>query len=160
MDRTGFRKRYREIALVAFTPAALNGYGPTGGSGESSAGLGSTRHASVCRTYAAGDAEAYPGTARNHVHQVGQLLSTRPDLVPHDYVAELSKLQDQAPEVAYVEIAAIVEREFGRPPEQVFGSFNEAPQAAASVAQVHKRGASDGTPVVVKVRRPGIEQQV
>jgi len=92
--------------------------------------------------------------------KVGQILSTRPDLMPQDYVAELSKLQDHAPAVAYEDIAAAIERELGGPPESVFNSFEREARAAGSIAQVHGAVLPGGEPVVVKVRRPGIESLV
>jgi ubiquinone biosynthesis protein len=92
--------------------------------------------------------------------KLGQMLSTRPDLLPPDYIAELSKLQDDAPKVPYDQIAAIIETEFGKPPEEVFASFDPDPRGAGSVAQVHSAVLADGAHVVVKVRRPGIEHQV
>ncbi|HTQ11231.1 MAG TPA: AarF/ABC1/UbiB kinase family protein [Fimbriimonadaceae bacterium] len=92
--------------------------------------------------------------------KLGQMLSTRPDLLPPDYIVELSKLQDHAPTVPYDEIASIVRREFGEEPGAVFPSFEVQPRAAASIAQVHSAKLPDGAPVVVKVRRPHIEAQV
>ena len=116
MDRTDSRKRYREIALV-LSHHGFEWLWSDWGFGRI---FGRVRKHRGTRPSAE---HTQPEMLRLTLEQlgttfikVGQLLSTRPDLVPHDYVAELSKLQDQAPEVAYVEIAAIVEREFGRPP--------------------------------------------
>ena len=92
--------------------------------------------------------------------KIGQVLSTRPDLVPPDYLAELSKLQDNAPRVPYAEIAAAIEQEFGKKPEELFQTFDPEARAAGSIAQVHAATLADGTRVVVKVRRPGIEKLV
>ncbi|MCW5941903.1 MAG: AarF/ABC1/UbiB kinase family protein [Fimbriimonadaceae bacterium] len=92
--------------------------------------------------------------------KIGQMLSTRPDLVPPEYLAELSKLQDDAPRVPYPEIADVIEREFGQAPERLFRTFDPEARAAGSVAQVHGATLPEGTPVVVKVRRPGIERLV
>lgn len=92
--------------------------------------------------------------------KIGQVLSTRPDLVPPDYLAELSKLQDNAPRVPYAEIAATIEQEFGRKPEELFQTFELEARAAGSIAQVHAATLADGTAVVVKVRRPGIDKLV
>ncbi len=92
--------------------------------------------------------------------KIGQVLSTRPDLVPAEYIAELSKLQDHAPQVRYADIRERIGVELGGPPETVFQSFDPTPLAAASIAQVHRAVLPDGTPVVVKVRKPGIDIQI
>lgn len=92
--------------------------------------------------------------------KIGQMLSTRPDLLPEAYIAELTKLQDQAPSVAYEQILATFHEEFGKPPDQVFQSFSPEPRATASIAQVHEATLTDGTKVVVKIRRPGVQVQV
>lgn len=92
--------------------------------------------------------------------KIGQMLSTRPDLLPPEYLSELSKLQDDAPRVPYAEIVAAIEQEFGKGLDELFQTFDTEARAAGSIAQVHAATLPDGTPVVVKVRRPGIEKQV
>ncbi len=92
--------------------------------------------------------------------KLGQLLSTRPDFVPADIIQELSRLQDSVPPVPPEDIAAEVEREIGRPLDQVFSRFDPEPLGAASIGQVHRATLHDGADVVVKVRRPGIEETV
>lgn len=92
--------------------------------------------------------------------KLGQVLSTRPDLVPPAYEAELARLQDAGPLVPGPLIAAAVESALGRPLEHAFASFDRRPLAAASIAQVHAARLADGTEVVVKVRRPGVVEQV
>jgi ubiquinone biosynthesis protein len=92
--------------------------------------------------------------------KLGQTLSTRPDLVPPDYLAELVKLQDNVRSIPYDQVAEVIERELGQPPEQLFASFERVPRAAASIAQVHRAILRDGSKVIVKVQRPGIEAQV
>jgi ubiquinone biosynthesis protein len=92
--------------------------------------------------------------------KLGQAISTRTDLLPPEYIVELTKLQDNAPCVPYEEVAQIVEAEMGRRPEMVFASFEREPMAAASLAQVHRAVLSDGSQVVVKVQRPGLEKRI
>ena len=92
--------------------------------------------------------------------KLGQLLSTRPDLVPPEYIAEFSKLQDSAPPFSYDQAAEVVQRELGGPPEKIFKTFNTQPLASASIGQVHEALLHDDTPVVVKVQRPGVERLV
>ena len=92
--------------------------------------------------------------------KLGQILSTRADLLPPEYLAELTKLQDSAPPVAFEEIQQTVVTELGRPIEQIFAQFDPAPLAAASIGQAHAATLFDGTEVVVKVRRPGVVEQV
>jgi ubiquinone biosynthesis protein len=92
--------------------------------------------------------------------KLGQLLSTRSDLLPPEFIAELSKLQDAAPPVPVDVIREVIRSELGAEPEQVFASFDDLPLASASIGQAHTATLDDGTPVVVKVRRPGAVAQV
>ncbi len=87
----------------------------------------------------------------------GQVLSTRPDLLPDDIAEELSKLQDQVPPFPGEQARAVVERAYGAKLENYFSAFDLTPIASASVAQVHIARLHDGTEVAVKVLRPGIE---
>ena len=87
----------------------------------------------------------------------GQVLSTRPDLLPEDIAEELAKLQDQVPPFPDAQAVAIVERALGGKLTDFFSEFSHAPLASASVAQVHAARLPDGSEVVVKVLRPGIE---
>ncbi|MBM9615844.1 AarF/ABC1/UbiB kinase family protein [Desulfobulbus rhabdoformis] len=89
--------------------------------------------------------------------KLGQLLSTRPDLIPADFLGELSKLQDDIPPFSGEEVRAIFEEELGRAPEEIFPTFDVEPLAAASIGQVHQATLDDGTAVVIKLQRPGIE---
>lgn len=92
--------------------------------------------------------------------KLGQILSTRPDILPHSYIAELEKLQDTAPTIPVEQIHGVIEAEFGVPVNEVFMEFQPIPLAAASLAQVHCARLADGVPVIVKVQRPGIEEQI
>ncbi|WP_422935121.1 ABC1 kinase family protein [Sinomonas sp. P47F7] len=92
--------------------------------------------------------------------KLGQALSTRPDLLSSAYRDELSLLQDQAPPVPAAAVAETLERELGGRPEEVFASFDPVPLASASLGQAHAATLADGTEVVVKVRKPGIVEQV
>jgi ubiquinone biosynthesis protein len=87
--------------------------------------------------------------------KLGQLLSTRSDLLPPDFIAELTKLQDAAPPVRIDVIREVIRSELGAAPEDVFASFDDQPLASASIGQAHTATLADGTSVVVKVRRPG-----
>lgn len=89
--------------------------------------------------------------------KLGQILSTRPDLVPPEYVIEFSKLQDSAPPFPYPQVVEVVQNELGNPPEKIFKTFDVQPRASASIGQVHTARLHDDTPVVVKVQRPGVE---
>ncbi|HEY0867448.1 MAG TPA: AarF/UbiB family protein, partial [Fimbriimonas sp.] len=92
--------------------------------------------------------------------KLGQAISTRTDLVPPDYVAELAKLQDDAPPIPYEEVAEVIRSELGASPDLIFRNFEREPVAAASIGQVHRAEREDGTRIVVKVQRPGTEEQV
>ncbi|MGD8517619.1 MAG: AarF/ABC1/UbiB kinase family protein [Anaerolineae bacterium] len=92
--------------------------------------------------------------------KVGQFLSGRADLLPPAYIEEFSKLLDAAPPVSVEEVYATIEQELGAPTEELFLTFETVPIASASIGQVHRASLSDGTAVVVKVQRPGIEETV
>jgi ubiquinone biosynthesis protein len=86
--------------------------------------------------------------------KLGQVLSTRSDLLPPGYLSELARLQDAAPEVPAEKVLGILERELGRPVGEVFTDFDPRPLATGSIGQAHLATLADGTEVVVKVRRP------
>jgi len=92
--------------------------------------------------------------------KLGQLLSTRPDLLPPDYIEQLERLQDQVQPIAFEEIKNVLEAELGLPHQEVFRSLECEPLASASIGQVHKGILKSGESVVVKIQRPGIEKIV
>src|SRR5262252_805683 len=92
--------------------------------------------------------------------KLGQMLSTREDLLPQAWTAELARLHSQVPAVPFDELLPQVEQALGRSPFEVFDDFEREPCAAASIAQVHRAKLASGKPVVVKIRRPGIEAKI
>ncbi|MBV8217969.1 MAG: AarF/ABC1/UbiB kinase family protein [Solirubrobacterales bacterium] len=92
--------------------------------------------------------------------KLGQLLSTRADLLPPDYRAELAKLQDDAPRMPGQAVAEVVALEIGGDLDTLFARFDLEPLAAASIGQVHAATLLDGTEVVVKVRRPRAVEEI
>jgi ubiquinone biosynthesis protein len=92
--------------------------------------------------------------------KLGQILSTRPDVIGVTLAEELSKLQDAAPADSFAVIRTIVETELGEPLEDLFADFEEIPLASASIGQVHRARLPDGKWVVVKVRHAGIEETI
>ena len=92
--------------------------------------------------------------------KLGQFLATRADLLPPSYQRELARLQDAAAPVPSAQIQAVIEAELGRPVSELFARFDPEPLAAASIGQAHAATLPDGTEVVVKVRRPGVVEQV
>ncbi len=92
--------------------------------------------------------------------KLGQILSTRPDLLPAEYIEELSKLLDAAPPVASDAIVAQLETELGAPVGDLFAHFDPQPIAAASIGQAHHAVLHSGEAVIVKIQRPGIERVV
>jgi ubiquinone biosynthesis protein len=92
--------------------------------------------------------------------KLGQLLATRPDLVPKEYVEEFQKLYDQTPPSPPEEVRRVLVEEWGRAPEEVFAQFDPAPLASASIGQVHRGVLQDGTKVAIKVQHVGIEERM
>lgn len=92
--------------------------------------------------------------------KLGQILSTRTDLLPFEYQAEFAKLQDAAPTIPIESVRTTLLAELGKPSEEVFAALDPTPLAAASIGQAHAAILPDGTEVVVKVRRPGVVEQV
>ena len=92
--------------------------------------------------------------------KLGQALSTRPDLVPVDFIKELSKLQDDIPARPYEEVRMRIESEFDAAISDIFESFDEKPCASASIGQVHRATLKNGDEVAVKVQHPGIRKTI
>src|SRR6185312_3176116 len=88
--------------------------------------------------------------------KVGQIMSTRPDLIPEYLSTALSELQDHVGPFPFEEVVRSVEGDFGRPLASLYAEFSPVPLASASVSQVHKARLPDGRIVAVKVRRPDV----
>lgn len=159
--RLPHRRRFRQIASAAARHGLGFLAGPTG--------LG--RLAPFQRGWLGHTARDNPYTRPEHVRlaleelgatfvKLGQILSTRGEILPADYQAELARLQDAAPAVAAAEILDTVAGGLGRDPSSVFASFDLRPLASASIGQAHGATLLDGSNVVVKVRRPDVVAQV
>jgi len=92
--------------------------------------------------------------------KMGQVLSSRPDLVPMDLIAELSRLQDEIPPFAFDLVKKTIAAEFGRPLEDVFLFMDETPFASASIGQVHRASVTGDDRLAVKIQRPGIRKTI
>ncbi len=89
--------------------------------------------------------------------KLGQLLSTRPDILPGKYVDALTDLQARVPAVAWLEVESLIRQELGKPIEEVFSSIDRQAIAAGSIGQVHRATLKDGQSVALKIQRPGID---
>lgn len=150
-------KRYREIANVL----AKHGFGYLLNQ------LGLTEFLNLSRDKFSGKQEKNAASSSRRLRLVleelgptfiklGQLLSTRSDLLPADYISELSKLQDEVPPFSFDKVRERVQMELGANLEDIFASFEREPLAAASIGQVHRAQLKTGEKVVVKIQRPGI----
>ena len=92
--------------------------------------------------------------------KLGQVLSTRPDLIPIEFVTELARLQDDVPSFDFSEVERIIQEELHEAPTALFDSIEASPVASASLGQVHLALTRDGEPVAVKVQRPGIRKTI
>lgn len=155
------RRRFRQIASAA----SRHGLGYLAGP----VGLG--RLVRFERGWFGHDRRERPYTRPEHVRlaledlgatfvKLGQILSTRGDLLPADHQAELARLQDAAPPVPTAAILDAIGTEFGCDAGSVFSTFDLQPLASASIGQAHAATLADGSEVVVKVRRPGVVAQV
>jgi ubiquinone biosynthesis protein len=92
--------------------------------------------------------------------KLGQVLSTREDLLPPTWTTELDRLHSHVAPVPFDDLLPQVEQALGRSPFEVFDDLEREPYAAASIAQVHRAKLASGTPVILKIRRPGIEAKI
>jgi ubiquinone biosynthesis protein len=92
--------------------------------------------------------------------KLGQMLATRPDVLPPAYVTELARLQDETTPVPFADLSAVIRSELGADPAELYGSIEETPLAVASIGQAHRATLKDGSPVVVKIRKPGVSRYV
>ena len=90
--------------------------------------------------------------------KLGQLLSTRPDILPEEFLSELTKLQDRVPPFTKDKADQLLQKQLGKPLNKFFKHFEKEPIAAASISQVHKATTLKGEPVVVKIQRPGLKK--
>jgi ubiquinone biosynthesis protein len=143
-------QRYSQIVRIAMR----NGFGPHLGRGQQGANRPQAKGTYGHRLRLT--LEESGGT----FVKLGQMLSSRSELLPPDVVSELSHLQDDVAPAPPEAITALIEREIGRPLASVFRHFDTEPIGAASIAQVHAAILVDGREVVVKVQRPGIDELV
>ena len=92
--------------------------------------------------------------------KLGQMLSTRRDLLPIEYTKELEHLRAATGAVPYSQVARVIEQELGRPPHEAYAHLEEQPLASASIGQAHRGRLHEGTEVIVKVRKPGVREDV
>jgi predicted unusual protein kinase regulating ubiquinone biosynthesis (AarF/ABC1/UbiB family)/nucleotide-binding universal stress UspA family protein len=92
--------------------------------------------------------------------KLGQVLSTRPDLLPPEFIEELATLQDNVPPLTEEQVVRVMEQELGVPWEDVFESIDPTPMAAGTIAEVHRATLTDGERVVVKVQRPTAREEI
>lgn len=141
-------RRYSQVSRIA----VKHGIGQYLGGRRAADG---TRHAVLARSLR----QALEDAGVTFV-KLGQVLSTRPDLLPPAFIDELSKLQDQVAPVPFEKVERDLEEELGRPVAEVFAEFDREPLASASIAQVYRARLHSGDDVVVKIRRPDIDRVV
>ena len=145
--RAGRSHRYAQILLIA----VRHGLGPYLGGGTRTLGQEPQRR----RRLASSLRQAMEDGGVTFV-KLGQLASTRADLLPADFIEEFSKLQDRVPSAPWDAVHALLDQELGTPHLDVFTEFDPEPVAAASIAQVHRARLRNGAEVAVKVQRPDI----
>lgn len=154
MAATTPRARYREVLQIL----ARHGFAmrprlwPLGGTAYDELGSAAVRRPAELR-------RALEELGTTFI-KLGQILSTRPDLLPPAYIAELQKLQDAVPAAPTVHITARIEEQLGQPVADLFTFFDPTPLASASIGQVHAVTLPGGIDAVVKVQRPGVREQV
>jgi len=153
--RPEYLKRYKDIALLLWKYGRADLAQGAGLAELMPADDGGARDAPRANELAR-DVEALGPT----FIKLGQLLSTRPDIVPPAYAEALKPLQDHCEPFAFAEVEKIVEEDLGVRLSKAFASFGAEPVAAASISQVHRATLRDGREVAVKVQRPGVREQV
>ena len=149
-----YLKRYKDIGLL------LAKYGQTG-MAASRFGIEEIPH--IHNGNGQHDAEELPNDLERlgpTFVKLGQLLSSRADLLPEQYLKALSRLQDKVKPFPFADVKRIVESEFGTKISKAFSSFTVEPLAAASLGQVHNAALHNGRPVVVKIQRPDIQSRI
>lgn len=156
-NRNNYSKRRRTIDIWAFFLTFLNGSWIDGKKWSYIGGYTEAKRSARKRKQAIWMRDTFLELGPTFI-KLGQLFSTRADLFPAEYVEELSKLQDRVPAFSYTQVAAIIERDFGKTIPELFASFEPIPLAAASLGQVHLAKLHTGEQVVVKVQRPGLKK--
>ncbi|MFF0506749.1 ABC1 kinase family protein [Streptomyces fimicarius] len=151
--RVARTRRYAELSAIAMR----NGLSP---SLRGLARGGSPKGTVAGRRHAARQVRLALEEAGSTFVKLGQMLSTRYDLLPTEYVEEFSRLHHQAAPEPWERVRKALTEELGRDPDEVFASFDPVPLAAGSMAQVHRARLADGQAVAVKVQRPGAEPVV
>lgn len=149
-------KRYKDVAMLLIKYGRSDLIAQTGLEGGVIPDEVETEGATASAQELAADLERLGPT----FIKLGQLLSTRADLLPAPYLESLSKLQDQIEPFSFAEVERIVSTELGVRISKAFADFEPAPLAAASLAQVHLAYLRDGRAVVVKIQRPNIREQI